>query len=133
MAAQSPQPAQQQGGPAAASGGGAHAESRAAIVHEAVRPLEWMIGRWRGCGEGTFPGIDDFDYAEDVTFTSVGQPCLNYQALSRTPDGSRPMHLESGFLKVSTGNKEATQCAFLLAHNFGKIKPSVGVCPTDYR
>jgi hypothetical protein len=90
------------------------------MIHEVLQPLEWLIGRWRGVGEGTYPGIEDFEFVTDVTFTSLGQPCLNYQAVSRRPNSARPMHVETGVLRVSTANKDATECAFLLTHNFGK-------------
>ena len=80
---------------------------------------------WKGTGEGKFAGIEDFEFAADITFTSVGQPFLSYQAFSTTPEGSRPMHLESGVLRVSTGNQEETQCAFLISHNFGEAGEEV--------
>ena len=36
-------------------------------LHEDLYPLAWMIGTWRGKGRGEYPGIQPFQFAQEVT------------------------------------------------------------------
>ncbi|XP_055551791.1 peroxynitrite isomerase THAP4-like [Wyeomyia smithii] len=88
-----------------------------AKVHEALKPIQWLIGTWESTvAKGHFPTIKDFTYHEILKFESLGQPLLNYEARSRHPVSGAPMHLESGFLRVKPGTN---QLAFMVSHNFG--------------
>lgn len=49
---------------AAAAGGGA--------VHPVVEPLSYLLGTWRGQGEGGFPTISSFTYGEELQFSHPG-------------------------------------------------------------
>ncbi|XP_011636803.1 THAP domain-containing protein 4-like [Pogonomyrmex barbatus] len=88
-------------------------------LHEALEQLAWLEGTWRtedqGCGK--YPTIKDFSYYEEISFTSLGQPMFNYtgRSFSRS-DLKKPMHQETGFLKVNPGTN---QVSLILAHNFG--------------
>jgi len=85
--------------------------------HEALKPLEWLVGKWKSVSaEGSFPTISPFTYCEEITFTSYGQPMLNYNSVSWHPVKKCPMHLESGFLRIQPGTNNL---AFMVAHNFG--------------
>lgn len=86
-------------------------------MHELIKPLCWLEGTWRTVklAEGKFPTIKDFQYGEEITFTSSGQPMLNYQAQSYYPD-QKPLHKEFGFLRRIP---ETNKIALVLAHNFG--------------
>lgn len=86
-------------------------------LHEAVRPLNWLIGKWVSISaKGYYPTINPFEYCEEIEFTSIGQPMLNYTAKSWHPVKKTPMHLESGYLRIKPGTNEI---AFMVAHNFG--------------
>jgi len=88
-------------------------------LHEALAPIAWLEGTWRteSHGSGKYPTIKDFSYYEVISFTSLGQPMFNYTAQSFTDsDLKKPMHRETGFLKVTPGTNEVF---FILAHNFG--------------
>ena len=37
-------------------------------LHEDLYPLAWMVGTWRGKGQGEYPGIEPFQFAQEVTF-----------------------------------------------------------------
>uniref|UniRef100_A0A182VXN8 THAP4-like heme-binding domain-containing protein n=1 Tax=Anopheles minimus TaxID=112268 RepID=A0A182VXN8_9DIPT len=90
-----------------------------AKVHEALKPIQWLIGRWESVtAKGSYPTIKDFTYNEILKFESLGQPLLNYEANSRHPDSGAPMHLERGFLRIKPGTN---QVAFMVAHNFGLV------------
>jgi hypothetical protein len=48
-------------------------------LHEALKPLAWLIGSWRTSeGIGCYPTIKDFRYVEQVDFTHVGQPNIQF-------------------------------------------------------
>ena len=86
-------------------------------IHEAVKPLSWLIGRWRSVNaEATYPTMAPFNYCEEISFETLGQPLLNYTSKTWHPLTHKPMHLESGFLRIKPGTNEI---AFMVAHNFG--------------
>lgn len=37
--------------------------------HPSVAPLSFLLGKWRGEGEGTFPSIVPFRYGEEILFS----------------------------------------------------------------
>jgi len=77
-----------------------------------------LIGRWRSeSAFGSFPTIKDFEYEEEIEFTSYGQPLLNYRAFSFTSGpNATPIHFEAGFLRIKPGTDSV---AFMVAHNLG--------------
>ncbi|XP_062538878.1 peroxynitrite isomerase THAP4-like [Armigeres subalbatus] len=90
-----------------------------AKIHEALKPIQWLIGTWESVSaKGHFPTIKDFVYSETLKFESLGQPLLNYEARSHNTATGAPMHLESGFLRIKPGTN---QLAFMISHNFGLV------------
>ncbi|KAG7202828.1 hypothetical protein KM043_009982 [Ampulex compressa] len=87
-------------------------------MHDALKSIAWLEGTWISeCpGIGKFPTIKPFSYCEEVKFISIGQPMFNYVAQSWHPEAKRPMHRETGFLKVIPGTNKIS---LILAHNFG--------------
>lgn len=87
-------------------------------LHEALKPLAWLEGTWKieNCGSGKYPTIKDFNYCEEINFTSIGQPMFNYTAQSWHPESKKPMHRETGFLKVIPGTNKVS---LVLTHSFG--------------
>ncbi len=79
--------------------------SSAPKIHPDVRPLAFLLGRWRGAGVGGYPTIESFQYGEEIIFSHNGKPYLSY--VSRTwlldADGrpGRPSHMETGFWRVA--------------------------------
>lgn len=95
-------------------------------MHEALKSLAWLEGTWRteSVGRGKFPTIKPFSYCDEIQFTSIGQPMLNYVAQSWHPEAKRPMHREVGFLKVIPGTNKVS---LILSHNFGMTSIEEGV------
>ncbi len=63
-----------------------------------LEPLAFLIGNWRGGGEGEYPGIAPFRFAEELSFEHVGDPFLLVTESSWTPEGA-PLHFERGTLR----------------------------------
>ena len=87
-------------------------------MHPALSPLKFLIGKWKSSSAlGKLPAKSsarDFHYEETIEFQEIGQPLLNFTSFSKI--GDRPMHLESGFLRINPGTSEV---AFVVSHNFG--------------
>lgn len=92
-----------------------------APLHADLAPLAFLLGSWRGEGEGEYPGIAPFRYTEELTFEHVGDPFLLVTESSWTPDGA-PLHFERGTLRpVGDGRVDLA-----LAHPIGVAEVAEG-------
>jgi hypothetical protein len=97
-------------------------ELSVAPLHEDVAALAFLLGTWRGQGEGGFPTMEPFRYGEELTFEHVGDPFLLYRQRSWSTDGGVPLHFERGFLRPGgPGRVELT-----LAHPLGLTEIAEG-------
>ncbi|XP_067670231.1 peroxynitrite isomerase THAP4-like isoform X2 [Haliotis asinina] len=88
-----------------------------AALHDMVKPLEWLLGKWRSEeGQGKYPTLKDFKYGEEVEFSHVGQPNLQFSAYSWHLENKMPLHREVGFVRIKPGTN---QVAFVVAQNIG--------------
>lgn len=94
--------------------------------HEAVEPLTFLLGTWRGSGEGSYPTIDDFGYVEEITFGHVGKPFLAYGQKTRHATTDLPLHAESGYLRPVGLTAGTGAVELVLAHPTGLLEPLVG-------
>lgn len=89
---------------------------------EQLEPLEFLLGTWRGTGQGVYPTIDAFRYEEEARFTHTGRPFLVYSSKTWHPDDGRPMHAENGFIRI----KDEGRVEMVIAHAFGITEISEG-------
>ncbi len=96
-------------------------------LHPDLYPLAWLVGTWRGKGRGEYPGIEPFEFAQEVSFNHDGRPFLNYFSRSWIIDEKgeiiRPAASEVGYWRP----KENGVLEVLLSHNTGISEGWVGV------
>lgn len=96
-------------------------------MHPDCYPLAWLIGTWRGKGSGEYPGIEPFQFRQEVTFNHDGRPFLNYFSrswiINDKDEVLRPGGSEVGFWRP----KENKTLEVVLAHNTGIAEGWVGV------
>ncbi|VDK35787.1 unnamed protein product [Taenia asiatica] len=91
-----------------------------AAVHESMKLLSFLVGRWHGTGEGFLPHGPSFKYEENLVIENIGQPNFAYSAASFIDGVTR--HRESGFIKCH----EDSQILFCLADNLGTCSILLG-------
>ncbi|XP_018573555.1 THAP domain-containing protein 4-like [Anoplophora glabripennis] len=87
-------------------------------IHEKLKSLSWMVGEWKSItAVVNYPTMKSpVNYNENLSFTSLGQPFLNYRSLTWNTENGAPMHLESGFLRI---DEDEVSVSFLIAQSFG--------------
>lgn len=96
-------------------------------MHQLIEPYEFLIGTWEGHGRGSYPTIDDFQYAETVTFMALpGKPFLRYEQKTANPQGV-PMHTEVGYFRPHEGG----HIEFTLAQPTGQTELLEGTATTN--
>lgn len=88
----------------------------------ALQALSPLLGSWAGRGAGKYPTIRPFEYLEEVVFAHVGKPFLTYTQQTRAVADGKPLHSETGYLRVCPPG-----CVELvLAHPSGITEIEVG-------
>lgn len=84
-------------------------------VHAKLEPISSLLGTWRGSGRGVYPTIENFAYEEEAIFGHTGRPFLVYSQRTWHPDTQRPMHSETGFVRIL----EDGSVEIVISHAFG--------------
>ena len=97
-------------------------------LHEELYPLAWMVGTWRGRGQGEYANIEPFEFLQEVVFNHDGQNYLNYFSRSWildpvTKELVRPGAYETGFWRPKPNNV----LEVLISHSIGITEGWVGV------
>ncbi len=97
-------------------------------LHEAAKPLAFLLGTWRGTGKGSYPTIESFTYNEEITFSHVGKPFLAYGQKTRHAETGAPLHAESGYWRPVGFTPGASTFAIevVMAHPTGILESMAG-------
>ena len=91
-------------------------------AHQALAPLAFLLGTWRGEGKGHYPNIADFTYGEETAVWHSGRPWLGYLQRTWSLEDGAPMHSEAGYWRpLREGRVE-----IVLAHAFGVTEVQEG-------
>lgn len=70
-------------------------------LNPALMGVAWLIGRWEGKGHGTWPGKGEFEFAQQIDFSTNGSDYLHYisQTFTVDEDGApvEPLFSETGY------------------------------------
>jgi hypothetical protein len=61
--------------------------------------LSYLLGTWRGQGDGVYPTIPSFRYGEELRFSHSGKPVIAYTQKTWRLESGEPMHAESGYFR----------------------------------
>jgi hypothetical protein len=88
-------------------------------IHPNCAPLAWLLGGWRGNGEGDYPTIEKFTWGQELIFQQDGRPFFHYMARSWVTDAEgnkvRDAAQETGFFRCHDNG----EVELLLTHNIG--------------
>lgn len=91
-------------------------------LHADCEPLAFLLGTWRGEGEGEWPRGEPFRYGEEMTFEHVGDAFLMYSQRSWMLSDGAPVHFERGFFRPAGGGR----VELVLAHPLGVAEVAEG-------
>jgi len=91
-------------------------------------PLAALAGTWTGPGQGRYPTIVGFSYAERLEVVPIpGKPRLAWRVTTRAADDGRGLHAESGFLRLTDDG----DIELVLAMGSGVVEVSTGLVEAD--
>ena len=100
-------------------------------LHEDLYPVAWMVGKWGGKGMGEWPGVEKFEYVQEITFRHDGRPFLEYSSKSWIIDSEgnhiRPGASECGYWRI----KPNKVIELILAHSTGISEGWLGKISDD--
>jgi hypothetical protein len=91
-------------------------------LHPDLAELSFLLGTWRGRGEGEWPTADPFTYGEELAFEHVGDAFLLYAQRSWSLEDEEPIHFERGFVRPAG----AGRAELVLAHPIGVAEVAQG-------
>src|ERR1700737_4522540 len=96
-------------------------------LHPDLQALAPLLGTWQGGGSATTPTTRPFDSPGEVAFPHGGKPFLVYAQKTRSASDGKPLHAETGYLRVPRpGHVE-----LVLAHPSGITEIEVGTYTAD--
>ncbi|CAH2067881.1 unnamed protein product [Thlaspi arvense] len=98
-------------------------------LHPFVAPLSYLLGTWRGKGEGHYPTIPSFRYGEELRFSHSGKPVIAYTQKTWKLESGEPMHAESGFFRP----KPDGTIEVVIAQSTGLVEVQNGTYNIDER
>jgi len=91
-------------------------------IHPNCARLAWIIGTWAGNGHGEYPGIEDFEFGQEILFQQDGRPFIHFMSRAWIVDAAgnhvREAAQETGFIRPQPdGTLEV-----VMTHNLGFVE-----------
>jgi hypothetical protein len=99
------------------------------VVEEHLKPLEFLIGTWRGEGVGAVPGggAPDYPYVEELRIFEDGSHWLAHQSTVTSVEDGRWFNSETGWWRPQETNDDGTLgVELLLARPTGIVEILIG-------
>ncbi|MGH2809136.1 MAG: FABP family protein [Actinomycetota bacterium] len=90
-------------------------------LNPVLAPLAFLVGTWRGTGEGHYPTIEDFAFEEELMFWHLGGGFLAHIQKTWSPADRSPLHSEQGYWKI-----QPTGVELVVAHSFAVVEIGYG-------
>jgi len=88
----------------------------------ALSPFAFLIGEWEGEGVGGAPGVDDFAFAQELSFARTADASLAYSSRVWSIETGRHVAAESGYWRAIEGNK----LELVVSHDAGFVEIALG-------
>jgi hypothetical protein len=90
-------------------------------------PIAYLLGTWRGEGVGGYPGVPDYPFAQEISFTQMpGMPVFSYTSRVWDPESGEPIGGEAGFWRTAGTFETGLRVEVTLAHPTGIAEVYVG-------
>ncbi|CAL0335125.1 unnamed protein product [Lupinus luteus] len=98
------------------------------LLHPALASLSFLLGTWRGQGEGGYPTINSFSYGEELHFSHLpNKPVIRYTQKTWKLSSGEPMHAESGYWRP----KPDSTIEVVIAQSTGLVEVQKGTYSTS--
>jgi hypothetical protein len=91
-------------------------------IHPNCARMAWIIGTWAGNGHGEYPGIEDFEFGQEIIFQQDGRPFIHVMSRAWIVDAEgnhvREAAQETGFIRP----QEDGTLEVVMSHNTGFVE-----------
>jgi hypothetical protein len=87
-----------------------------------LSPFAFLVGDWEGEGVGGAPGVDDFAFAQDLSFVRTADSTLGYTSRVTSIETGAHVASEAGYWRALDGNR----VELVVSHSAGFVEVAYG-------
>ncbi|RNC84417.1 MAG: DUF1794 domain-containing protein [Balneola sp.] len=99
------------------------------VLKNPIEPLTWVLGSWKGQGNGGFPTLSPFEYMDHIHFKVIEEafetePLIHFEEIAWVIESTRTTfkHWETGYFKPAPDGR----IQLYICHNTGRIEITYG-------